>query len=72
MKTFILGMIFIIFIQPIIEGIGSLILTALEAAKSKFGIIIHKSNEIMNNENPVEDFTIQGFVQNAEERDNEI
>lgn len=72
MKTFILGMMFIILIQPIIEGIGSLILTALEAVKSKLGLVIHQANEIMNKDLPTEDFAIQGFAQNAEERDNEI
>lgn len=72
MKTFILGMIFIMLIQPIIEGIGSLILTALQAVKSKLGVVIHQANEIMSEKFPAEDLVIQGFAQNVEERDNEI
>ena len=65
MKTFILGVLFILFVVPLIEGIRDLLLTVIENLKSRLAIQIYKNNQIINA--PKEDTHIIGFSAPDEE-----
>ena len=65
MNEFILGIIFIVVIIPILEGLVSLTLTFLEGLKSMLGVIISKNNKVIEykpNKNPI------GFAATEEEQ----
>ena len=73
MKGFILGVIFIIALQPIIDGITSLFLTWLESIKSKLAVIIARNNAEMEILSTTEPQCAIGFaVPEEEEYDNDL
>lgn len=64
---FLLGMVFIIICQPLLEGITNLLLTTMELLRSKLAVGINKNNRIIEMEDDIEEFTINGFRQEEEE-----
>lgn len=69
MQIFIFGVLFAIFIVPLVEGIRDLILTMIENLKSRMAIRIYKNNQIINA--PKEDTHVIGFVAPDEEWEEE-
>lgn len=47
MFYFILGMVFILIVQPLLDGLTALILSLFETLKSYMGVVIHKNNDKM-------------------------
>lgn len=70
MVYFILGMVFILSIQPLMDSLTSLILSFLEMIKSYIGVIIHKNNEKMGEYSP-EQTNLIGFQYTPEEEEDE-
>lgn len=69
MEIFILGLIFGLFIQPILEGLANLILTYLEALKSELNVTIVKNERIMRGEEDMPPKNPIGFKLSGEEED---
>lgn len=66
-------MLFISMGIPLIDGITSLLLTMIEAAKGYFGLIVMRMNEQMRNSEP--DTSLKqpiGFVFDDEEEEEEL
>lgn len=59
---FILGVIFVSFIQPLCDSILSLILTGIEALKAKISIKIAQYNEKIHKSQNLDDMRQIGFV----------
>lgn len=69
MFYFILGMVFILTVQPLLDSLTALILSFFEMIKSYIGVVIHNNNEKM------EDYQEQtyaiGFQYTPEEEEEE-
>ena len=66
MENFILGLIFCLVLQPVLDGLTSLVLSFFEMIKSYFGRVIASNNEKISNPSPKS--TI-GFVDREEAED---
>ena len=66
MHYFILGMVFIILVQPLLDGLTSLILSFFEMIKSYFAIKIAKSNQKIQEASAEPKYAI-GFAVDVEE-----
>lgn len=45
MFYFILGMVFILTVQPLLDGLTALILSLFETLKSYMGVVVRKNND---------------------------
>jgi hypothetical protein len=71
LEIFVLGLIFGLVIQPLLDGFASLILSFFEMIKSYFAVVISKNNKRMTDE---EKTTIRkiGFVTEEEIEDDDL
>ena len=69
LEIFILGLVFGLFIQPVLEGLANLVLTYLEAIKSELNVTIVKNERIMRGEEDVPKTNPIGFRLTGEEED---
>lgn len=70
MFYFILGMVFILTVQPLLDSLTALILSFFEMIKSYIGVVIHKNNVVMEELSPQQETQAIGFQYIPEEEEN--